>query len=141
MWDNRSKKASGQYKSNRADYSCKDKDGCNKGVWLKDSESAPASNGNGHRAPTVTRTNAAGRPLGPLYAECLKFAKEACKYHFGDTAAPSDVIAAAATLFIQAVKDGGVIRAVKPIPPPPPPPPPPVQDAYEYQSSDHDLPF
>lgn len=35
MWDNRAKKASGVYKPTSPDYSCKDRDGCGKGVWLE----------------------------------------------------------------------------------------------------------
>jgi hypothetical protein len=130
MWDNRLTKTSPK----QPDYKCKNKQ-CAKAVWLEKSAPVAHSNGNGATPPMIH-----GRPLGPLYAECLKFAKEACKYHFGDTTTPADVVAATATLFIQAVKDGGTIRAAKPAPPPPPPPPP-VRDPYEYQSSDHDLPF
>lgn len=138
MWDNRAKKASGQYKANRADFSCKDKDGCGKGVWLKDQESAgrvQATNGSAPRsAPHSTA------PLGPVYADCLDFAKRAVHHYAGDMPyTMSDVIAAAATLFIQATKENRPLTApkVKPTPPPPPPRPEPEPDYTDLRT----LPF
>lgn len=34
MWDNRAKKASGEYAENRPDFTCKDRDNCKHAVWL-----------------------------------------------------------------------------------------------------------
>ena len=34
MWDNRTKKKSGEYSSKNPDFKCKDKAGCGKAVWL-----------------------------------------------------------------------------------------------------------
>lgn len=130
MWDNRESKRSPK----QPDYKCKNKQ-CDKAVWLQKRDGSEngqsATNGTGG-GPTVVN-----RALGPLYAECLDFAVKACRYHFGDSFTPSDVIASAATLFIQAVKDGAPIRAAKPAPPPPPPPREP-EPVYENA---HDLPF
>lgn len=127
MWDNRANKRNPK----SPDFKCKNAQ-CAKAVWEKPSASAssPAqSNGNGNGGSH-------SRALGPLYNDCLDFAKKACGHHFGASVTPADVIAATATLFIQAVKDGSPIRPVKPAPPPPPPPPP--ADVYD---DDRDLPF
>lgn len=46
MWDNRAKKASGQYKANAPDFGCKDKN-CSGKIWpAKNATPAPAENGN-----------------------------------------------------------------------------------------------
>lgn len=117
MWDNRPKKANGTYKATRSDFSCKDKDGCGKGVWLdgkKNGGPPIASNGN-------ARQTGNQRALGPVYNECLTFAKAAIEHHFGKDVATADIIAGTATLFIQATKTGAPIRAPKQAPAPPPP--------------------
>ena len=55
MWDNRPKKASGDYKPNAPDFSCKDKDGCGKKVWLDKkgakTKAAPAEAAEDMRTP------------------------------------------------------------------------------------------
>jgi hypothetical protein len=137
MWDNRETKR----KPTQPDYKCKDKDGCGKGVWLdKKTSGAGTPSGNGH-----TPNPSAGRALGPVYNECLVFAKAAIQHHFGKDVATSDIIAGTATLFIQAAKTGQPIRVMKPLPPPPPPPPPPAPvnfDDYPGALEDtDDLPF
>lgn len=135
MWDNRDSKR----KPNQPDYKCKNKDGCGKGVWLEkksgESTAAPALNGNsnGH-APVSTNGK---RPLGSLYCECLELAKKSCQHYLGADVSHADVIAAAATLFIAATRDGTPLRAPKAVAPPPPPPPPPEP---VYNTMD-DLPF
>jgi hypothetical protein len=135
MWDNRESKKNPK----SPDFKCKNKDGCGKGVWEKKGDAAPAnrsSNGNGHAPITATR------PLGPLYNECMVFAKAACAHHFGDHATPDVVVAATATLFIQATKGDAPIRAPKPAPaPPPPPPPPPAPASSDRYYEDDPLPF
>lgn len=35
MWDNRAKKASGQFKANSPDFACKDRESCNTAVWVE----------------------------------------------------------------------------------------------------------
>lgn len=142
MWDNRASKR----KPTQPDFRCKDKDNCDGVIWPPRegrSNGAPASNGNGNgshapqqTAPTVKR------PLGPLYNECLDFAKKACVHHFGNDASVSDIIASTATLFIQAVRDGTPIRAVAATPEPTPTPPPAPAPTPGYaQSNDKPLPF
>lgn len=138
MWDNTASKRNPK----APDFRCKNQS-CGKAVWLKQGQGAP-SNGNGNHAPAPTHHapsngNGGGRPLGPLYAECLDFATKACEHYFPGSYEPADAIAAAATLFIQAVRDGAPIRAAKVEAAPPPPPPPPVQ-RYESASMS-DLPF
>lgn len=59
MWDNRTKKEKGEYKPNRSDFSCKDKDTCGKGVWMTDEEKAALSPArpNGAGAAPAVRVN------------------------------------------------------------------------------------
>ncbi len=123
MWDNTSTKKTPK----SPDYKCKNQQ-CNKAVWLERRSATP--NGNGHAAPSGQRA------LGPLYYECMAFARKACVHEFGDIVTPADVIAATATLFIQAVRDGAPIRATKPAPAPPPPPA--TEPSYQ---DERDLPF
>ncbi len=123
MWDNRLTKKNPK----QPDYKCKNRQ-CDNAVWLKDGETGtvPAAVANGQRA------------IGPLYYECMAFARKACVHEFGDLVTPADVIAATATLFIQAVNTGATIRAAKPAPAPPPPPPPAPEPQY---ADERDLPF
>lgn len=132
MWDNRETKRSPK----QPDYKCKDKDGCGKGVWVDKRSGAGSPSGNGH-APSSARA------LGPLYNECLVFAKAALQHHFGKDVAVMDILAGTATLFSQAAATGGVVRKAKerPKPAPPPPPPPPPQQPDDDDPPDDDLPF
>lgn len=108
---------------------CKDKDNCGWVKWPPKNQgqqgggngAGPRASGNGQRASS--------RPLGPLYNECLTFAKKAVLFHLPQ-AQPADVIAAAATLLIQATRDGSSIMPPKPKPAPPPEP------EYDESSSD-----
>lgn len=128
MYDNRETKRSPK----QPDFKCKDKDGCGKAVWVKKKEdSRAASNG-----ATVS-----GRALGPLYNECLVFAKAALQHHFGKDVAVMDILAGTATLFSQAAATGGVVRKAKEKPKPAPPPPPPPQEPEDDYDNDADLPF
>jgi hypothetical protein len=132
MWDNRNDKRNPK----SPDFKCKNKS-CGKGIWEErkpnETPAVMPSNGNGHAIPTAPNGK---RPLGPLYGECLEFAQKACTHYLGDVS-HADVIAAAATLFIAATRDGTPLRAPKAVAPPPPPPPPPEP---VYSSAD-DLPF
>ncbi len=122
MWDNRAKKESGEYKANRADLSCKDKDGCGKGIWSDGGGGGRRQGGGGQRGGQ--RGNGGGtpknsRPLGPLYYDCLKVAK-ACVEKELKGATPTDVLSATATLFIAASRDGTPLTAPKAKPAPEP---------------------
>ena len=132
MWDNRETKRSPK----RPDYKCKNRQ-CDKAVWLEKKGAAPAPNGNGHASASSPATSGQ-RALGPLYYECMAFARKACVHEFGDIVTPADVIAATATLFIQAVRGGAPIRATKLTPAPAPPPPPAPEPSYQ---DERDLPF
>lgn len=134
-YDNRAKKANGTYKPGAPDFACKNKEGCG---WKK---FPPKGQGNGAPRP---QNGAPKRALGPLYNECLDFAKRAVLHHLPN-ATPSDIIAATATLLIQATRDGSNIYVGKPTPKPkpvapPPPPEPEYQDESEYDDA-NSLPF
>lgn len=136
MWDNRASKR----KPTQPDFKCKDR-GCDGVIWPPKGQASPSSNGNGAHASNGAAPSLR-RPLGPLYHECLDFAKKCCAHHFGNDVATADVVAAAATLFIQAVKDNAPIRAVVAAPEPPPAPTAaPAAPAGYSQSTDKPLPF
>ena len=54
----------------------------------------------------------ARRPLVPLYEECLSAAKAAVQKELGKAATTADVMAGAATLFIQATRNDAPLHAV-----------------------------
>lgn len=119
-WDNRAKKASGEFKAKSPDFSCKNK-ACGGAIWPEKKEAtvtvmAEAPSGNGAYS---------WPELGATYARCHEYAKRIV----GD----QEVVAATATLFIQATKLGLKARP-KGAPPVAPPPPPPID-------TDDDLPF
>lgn len=96
----------------------------------------------GTPAPTPARSGgvrSGSAPMGPLYNDCLGFAKACCEHHFGKDCATADIVAAAATIFIQLVRDGGTLRPVKAAPPPKPPEPEP--SPFPYDGFEGDLPF
>lgn len=96
---------------------------------------AGSPNGNGQHAPANGVASVRARnqkPVAVLYDQCLQFAAKHVPERLkaiGLTATSADVMAGAATLFIQAAKaDGPIFSAPKPVPAPapvPPPPPPP----------------
>jgi hypothetical protein len=136
MWDNRGNKRN----TKSPDFKCKNSQ-CGKAVWEQRAHaaSAPApSNGNGASALAPTPPRA---PLGPIYAECFDFAKKAVTHYLGDMATADSIVAATATLFIQAVNTGRPIKAVKPAPPPPPPPPPPKPEPEYAEYESQEVPF
>jgi hypothetical protein len=136
MWNNIATKKNPK----QPDYRCKDKN-CDGVIWPpKNGAPAPTASNGSHSTTTPTpamnvSNSVAKRPLGPVYNECLDFANKACMHYFGKDVAASDVIAAAATLFIQSVKDNAPVRITLPAPVPAPQP-----DGYA-QSNDKPLPF
>jgi len=60
MWDNRTKKARGEYKSSRSDFSCKDKEACGYGIWIGGKGAKPAQ-----QAPGVASSKTAKPSLSP----------------------------------------------------------------------------
>lgn len=136
LWDNRATKRNPK----QPDYKCKDKN-CDGVIWPpKNGAPSPTSNGSSAPVPSSNGSTSAPltvkRPLGPVYNECLDFANKACMHYFGKDVAASDVIAAAATLFIQSVKENAPVRVV--LAPPVVPPP---EAAGYAQSNDKPLPF
>ncbi len=114
LYDNREKVAGGW---RGPLWKCKDCD------WVKWPPKNQRSGGGGQqRQGGGQRGNGGGtpknsRPLGPLYYDCLKVAK-ACVEKQLKTATPADIIAATATLFIAATRDGTPLDAPKPKPEP-----------------------
>lgn len=87
---------------------------------------APRANGSGAKVTAATVSNGAGksvaggatqarastrRPLVPLYEECFTAAKGIVKRQLGEKATGADVVAACATLFIQATKNDSPLHA------------------------------
>lgn len=135
MWDNRETKRSAK----QPDYKCKDKDGCGKAVWEK------PKGDRGGSTPASTPAPRSTAPLAVVYGEALEIAARAVK-HYVPNATPSDIIAAAATIFIGANQSGRPIKQpkaepVKPKPAPPPPMPEPDDEPYQDSDFSEDLPF
>lgn len=106
MWDNRPKKAAGTFSAKSPDWKCKDK-ACEGVIWPEKEASAPATKAvrvNGHGAKWTWPQ------LSTLYGRSLAVAKK----HLGPTVTP-EVIAATATIFIAASRDG-VAEPEKPQP-------------------------
>ncbi len=138
-WDNRN----GKRNPKAPDYRCKDKQNCDGAVWEK--KQGGGGNGSGGAAVSSTSTK---RPLGPLYNECLEFAKKACAYHFVGSESVENVLNMTTTLFIAAQQTGAPLIATKavaapaPKPAPPPPKPQPVPEPeYQDDSALETLPF
>jgi hypothetical protein len=123
FWDNRQTK-----RNPRApDYKCKQ---CGKAVWERNSN---RGNGNGGSAPAP---NGPTTPHAVLYKLCVQYAKKEIMPLLSVDATDDNLLAAAATLFIQASKGGACWPVRKAEPAPPPPPPDPI-----YDGSSDGLPF
>ncbi len=134
MWDNRQTKKNPK----QPDYKCKNKS-CDKAIWLKaKGDQSEPTHANGHGVPSP----GAAHPLGRLYFEALKIAHASLKEVMGDKMTATDVVAAAATIFIGANQTGNPPYAPKKVKAAPPPPPP-DRDEYEGAEPDFDdgLPF
>lgn len=128
MWDERQGKFWGTGLTpngkNKPTHKCKDKE-CAKNGGVAWEKSSGANGG-----PAVARQQSPAEPtrhseaksppssaLAPLYVECLASARQAIIAAGLKNASPSDVIAAAATLFIAATRDGrpvsGAVAAPK----------------------------
>lgn len=105
MWDNRQSKRNPK----QPDYKCKDKD-CGHAVWLKPKQET-ASAKPVERSPKWTWP-----ALSVTYERCLLIAR---KHTEKLKPTPADVLAATATLFIAATRDG-VAEPVRPKPAPVP---------------------
>lgn len=120
---------------------CKDKDGCGwvkwppKGQQNGGSGGAARGNGTGAQAPRATR------PLGPLYYNAMRIANETLKKVRPDATA-QDLVAATATIFIQAAQTGAPLVPAAQKPAPPPPEPEPQDDGgWDDHGSEDGLPF
>ncbi len=136
MWDNRETKKSPK----QPDYKCKDKN-CDKAVWLEKRKPAGGNGGSGGNNRPERPTG----PLAPVYGECMEIAGRALKAYAkgeGLTFTAQDLVAATATLFIQAAQSGRPVKKpnVEPKPEPKPVPVPRGDMLDEYDGPD-DLPF
>lgn len=132
MWDNRESKK----KPTHPDYKCKSRS-CDHAIWLERKGGGGRGGERGAAKPTG--------PLAPVYGECVEIASRAitkyCKA-VGLTPTASDIVAGAATIFIQAAQSGRPIVKAAPAPrPKPAPPPPPEPEDYPDEAPDEELPF
>ncbi len=110
MWDNRAKKASGAYKASRSDFSCKNKEGCGKGVWLKDSEKSALQ----AKASTGMSGQTQRRPIviDALMEQCLVAAASISRAQ--NITAGELVLNMATTMFIARVnRQPGILKVEK----------------------------
>ena len=128
MWDNRNRKKNPK----SPDFKCKNKE-CGKAIWT-----TPKPNGQPPRASGTAAAYSWG-DLGRTYARCVDIAKKAWPVAGNAPHVGGELVAAAATVFIQATKLG--LKVEGPKPPPPPPPPPPPEDDYERDNDYVDEPF
>lgn len=135
MWDNRTTKRSPK----QPDWKCKDKDNCGKAVWDKP-KAAAKQNG---AAPAARPTT----PLAPVYDECFRVAAKVVSTYCGALKIPftaQDVVAATATMFIQASQSGRPVKEPKQDAKPKEQPKsakPEDRDDYPFPPESDDLPF
>jgi len=122
MWDNRNDKRNPK----SPDYKCKNRS-CGEGVWEDRQSSTGAGVGSGSMARPASPQQA---PHAVLYKHCVMYAIKEIKPLLSADVCDADVLAAAATLFIQASR-GGQVFAPKNPPQAAPPPPPPPEPAWE----------
>lgn len=129
IWDNRPRKQGGRMKANAPDFACKDKEGCGWKKWPPKNQRPASATSHGKAQWTWPR-------LSLVYRNSLLLAKKHVSEILPD-AMPEQVVAAAATVFIAASRDG-VVPLKRPAPRPelePEPEPEPDDDV------DDDLPF
>lgn len=135
-YDNREKRAGG-WKG--PIYKCKNQ-GCGWVQWPPKEKGQQQQGG----APKPREAKWTWATLSRTYGRSLLLAEQHMKSSTERTKvvyAPADVLAAAATIFIAASRDG-VSDAPKPAPAPPPPPPPEPSDAVrEEDYDDATIPF
>jgi hypothetical protein len=113
MYDNIADKAAGKRPQKAPDYACKDRENCDHGVWLKDSEK------NALQATTAATGGKAGRRpivIDSLMDQCVAAAKEILGRQLGDLAkAPPELIVnMATTMFIARVGGSpGILKVEK----------------------------
>ncbi len=110
MWDNRSKKASGEFKPTSPDHACKDKANCGKGVWLEAFDTAPEQNGPPPNEWAADATESAPQPaiqrngngMSALYRQSLEDARVAVRSYVADHGSPPSELEqrVATTIFI-----------------------------------------
>ena len=94
MWDNRETKKSPK----QPDYKCKDRENCDGVIWPPREQK-----GKGVQSP---RPKLTWDQLGAMHRKALIIAVANCRDAFKGKESPTDVIAAAATVFIAASRDG-----------------------------------
>lgn len=128
-WDNRPKKAAGTFSAKSPDFKCKDKT-CDGVIW-PDKEAKPAVK--------VARINGGAKwtwaQLSSLYGRSLAVAKKHLVAQRGDfDIGGADLVAAAATIFIAASRDGVAEPTTAPAPQP-------LTEKPKALAEDDDLPF
>lgn len=138
MYDNQGKKRSAK----SPDFKCKNQS-CGHAIWLdsKKGQSAPVGS-----VATAQQNGGAKWTWGALsmmYSRSLAIAEKHLTANATRSTRPfqtDDLIAATATIFIAATRDGVRSETAKAAPPPPPPPPP-MPEPVEQLDEDSDLPF
>lgn len=144
MWDNRQTKKNPK----QPDYKCKNKmcigdDGFVTAIWVKDAP-APVKAAQANGSANGTKWTWAA--LSKTYGRSLLLAEQALVGSAARTKlvfTPADVLAATATIFIAASRDGVSDAPKKVAAPPPAPKPEPVPEpvAVQDDDDDSDLPF
>lgn len=96
MWDNRQSKKSPK----QPDYRCKDRENCDGVIW------PPRNQGGNRPNGTPPKAKLTWEQLAAIHRKSLIIAVKNCHDAFKGTAVPADVIAAAATVFIHASREG-----------------------------------
>lgn len=103
------------------DFKCKDRNDCGWSKWEDRGRGGNNNRGGGNGArPANAPPARAVRPLGPLYYQCMQAAQKTVATLIGDSATPADIVAATATIFINASQSGAPVVAPKPKPAPEP---------------------
>ena len=104
VWDNRQKKASGEFKSNGPDFSCKNKDGCGWVQWPPKTKASPVATQAPIAPPSAPQAHSNGSrdaQLVALYWTCFDEVLQGLKTRSMASGFPgSEIAACVATLFI-----------------------------------------
>lgn len=140
IWDNRESKRSGEFKPNAPDFACKDKDGCGWKDWPPKKKKTGPGPSSGKSGASGGRPPLTWPELAGTYSKCLQLAASKLSQNLmADSYTGADVVAAAATLFIQAMKRG-VEPLKRPKPEQPAKQPDPPAEPWDGEDQD-DLPF
>lgn len=137
LYDNRSKKASGQFKGKSPDFACKEKQDCGWAGWLP-RDKANGNGASGGRSEGRTHIGS-WTALDATYTACVKVAKHSFEAA-GVALPPESLVSAANGLMIAAEKAGLTMGGPKKKAAPPPKPEPEPEPEMP-EDDDSDLPF